>query len=311
VELNSVSCASAGNCTAVGQYDGDGLLLTETGGTWTAGEAGVPANASPGVLLNSVSCSSVGNCSAVGYYHDSSENLQGLLLTETAGAWATGTEATLPANAETKTYAVVSSVSCASDGNCSAIGTYADTSGDFQGLLLTETGGTWAPGTEASPPANAGADPAVALASVSCASEAGLPSDVSAAQPSVIMRSVSCASAGNCTAVGGDYGIDGTAPGLLLTETDGTWAPGIEAPLPANAMGPPIDGGDEPGVVLSSVSCASAGNCTVVGTYDAGPDTSTTGGDQEGLLLSRRTGRGRPGPKPACPPTPTPILWSP
>jgi hypothetical protein len=90
--------------------------------------------------------------------------------------------------------------------------------------------------------------------------------------------------------VGGDYGIDGTAPGLLLTETDGTWAPGIEAPLPANAMGPPIDGGDEPGVVLSSVSCASAGNCTVVGTYDAGPDTSTTGGDQEGLLLSQTNG---------------------
>src|SRR5439155_27388990 len=94
---------------------------------------------------------------------------------------------------------------------------------------------SWGRGVEVSPPANAGADPAAGLSSVSCAA------------------------AGNCSAVGGYDDGSGHRHGLLLTETAGTWAPGIESGLPANAA-------SVPNVGLNSVSCAAAGNCSAVGT---------------------------------------------
>ena len=171
------------------------LLLTETSGTWAAGvEASLPANANnTSAGLGSVSCASAGNCTAVGYYEDSSGHQQGLLLSETSGTWATGVEASLPANAGTNPNATsylgvvrlggelrrrrplrrqlgpltgaaverdvghvgdrrrgvaarkrrhepedagLDSVSCASAGNCTAVGGYTDSSGHEQGLLL-------------------------------------------------------------------------------------------------------------------------------------------------------------------------------
>jgi hypothetical protein len=106
-----------------------------------------------------VSCASAGNCTAVGTYFDSSSgNSQGLLLTQTAGTWATGTEAPLPANAASTPAVKLLSVSCASAGNCTAVGTYIHSSGSRQGLLLTQTAGTWATGTQAALPTGAQPD---------------------------------------------------------------------------------------------------------------------------------------------------------
>src|SRR5207245_2786970 len=173
--------------------------------------------------LRSVSCASAGSCSAVGGYTDGSGHEQGLLLTEAAGTWATGVEATLPLNAGSNPFASLNSVSCASAGNCSAVGGYHDSSSHAQGLLLTATRGTWATGTEAIPPPNAGSTPV------------GSPS------------SVSCASAGNCSAVGDYYDSSVHEQGLLLAETAGTWATGVEAILPANA-------GSDPTASLGSLS---------------------------------------------------------
>jgi hypothetical protein len=224
---------------------------------WATGvEASLPANArtNPGIEGLALSCASAGNCTAVGYYFDSSGHRQGLLLSETSGTWATGVEAPLPANAGTNPNVSLNSVSCASAGNCTAVGNYVDSSGNIQGhglpdqgLLLTETSGTWATGVEASLPANANN------------TLAGL-------------ADVSCASAGNCAAVGSYEDSSGHQQGLLLSETSGTWATGVEASPPANA-------GTNPNAGPVSVSCASAGNCTAVGYYE---DSSK---DFEGLLL--------------------------
>ena len=319
--LDSVSCASAGNCTATGGYrdssgNTQGLLLTQTSGTWAVAEAALPANANQttGVTLNSVTCASAGNCTAVGSYYDSSYNPQGLLLTQTSGAWATGAEAALPANAGSGPGdpASVSSVSCVSAGNCTAVGYYFDTSDASQGLLLTQTSGTWATGVEAALPANAGSgnhgEDVAGLGSVSCASagnctatghyydiygqlqgllltktsgtwaaaEAALPANAGPDQ-SVGLGSVSCASAGNCTATGSYLDSSGSTRGLLLTQTAGTWATGVEPPLPANA-------GSNPGASLGAVSCASAGNCTVTGSY------TDSSGHRQGLLLTQTAG---------------------
>ena len=281
--LDSATCASAGNCTAVGSYvdssgHRQGLLLTQTAGTWAAAEAALPANAGldPGAVLDSVSCTSAGNCTAVGSYFNSSGNGQGLLLTQTAGTWATGVVAALPANAgsDPGEGAVLGSVSCASAGNCTATGTYSDSSGNRQGLLLTQTAGTWATGVEAALPANG----------------------VSSPGPGTVVSSVSCASAGNCTAAGlypDSYSASGTtssSQGLLLTQTSGTWATGVEAALPANAVS-----GPDPYLGLRSLSCASAGNCTVVGTY------SDSSGSTRGLLLTQTAGTWATGAEAALP----------
>jgi hypothetical protein len=254
VSLGAVSCPSAGNCAAVGSYESSaglrGLIVAETGGSWRRGvKPTLPSNAGthPAGALSSVSCVSAGNCTAVGSYFDNTSLTEGLLLTETAGAWGTGVEAILPANAQKSSSAAfaglsyLSSVSCASAGNCSAVGTYADTSNTTQGLLLNETGSHWAAGIEAALPANARHTPNGTVAN---------------------LNSISCPSAGNCDAVGNYVDNSGAAVlrGLLVNETAGSWATGVEANLPSNAAGTHY-------AYLNSVSCAGVGNCNAGGTY--------------------------------------------
>jgi hypothetical protein len=264
VTLDAVSCASAGNCSAVGGYldssgDAQVLLLTETDGVWAAGiEAALPANAVAGDgFLAAVSCATAGNCSAVGSYLDSSKNVVPLLLTETAGSWATGVEATLPANAAgIKQTATLESVSCASPGNCAAVGGYFDRARDSEALLLDQTAGSWGTGVEAKLPANAA------------------PTRKYAGE-TVLLLAVSCSSAGNCSAAGsycavgncntiGKGSSSSGEQGLLITETAGSWATGVEAKLPANASA------TGPMQYLNSISCASAGDCSAVGAYFSG-----------------------------------------
>src|SRR5439155_26254724 len=107
------------------------------------------ANAGPYafVVVNSVSCASAGYCSAVGHYEDSNRgNTHGLLLTERRGHWRRGVDAT--AYDGPPGVVDISSVSCASDGSCSAVGYYAppvgrnDTSVGVA-VLLTKNGGKW------------------------------------------------------------------------------------------------------------------------------------------------------------------------
>ena len=264
VSISSVSCPSAGSCSAVGSYTDnvgltEGLLLNETAGKWGVGvQAMLPAASSGRVHLSSVSCASAGNCTAVGTY-----GAHGLLLSETDGTWAAGVEAPLPTTAGSPPQWVdLPSVSCASPGNCSAVGTYEDsTAGAYEGVLLSETGGTWAAPVEMSLPA-------------------GTPAGAAA-----FLDSVSCASVGNCTAVGHYYYYstsDLAFRGLLVSETAGSWSTAVEAQLPANAGLQDSTFGNAFGI--DSVSCASPGNCTAVGTYR---DSS---GKTEGLLVTQSAG---------------------
>jgi hypothetical protein len=297
-QLVSVSCPSAGNCSAVGLYtdnsgNTEGLLMSETAGLWAPGVEAVPpanANSSGTSRPESVSCASPGNCSAVGEYGGGS----GLLLTETAGRWAKGVKAVLPANAAQNQPLLLFSVSCALAGNCSAVGWYTDDSGHTEGLLLNERDGRWATGVEAKVPANAAGTPQSALFSVSCArtgdctavgdyygngySDGLLLTETRgnwrrgvAANAATAITSVSCSSPGNCGAVGGN-----PAQGLLLTQTGGKWAKGVKAVLPANA----ITTDAEQLMGLNSISCSSPGYCSAVGTYT--DDTNTI----QGLLLT-------------------------
>jgi hypothetical protein len=311
VVLPAVSCASAGNCVAVGTYFDrgtggyPGVIVTEGSGTWGAGfTAPLPADASilPDVTFTSISCTSPGNCVAVGNYTDTSGNTQGLLLSESSGAWL-ASKGTAPVGAATNPNTDLNSVSCASAGNCAAVGQYIDSSSHGQVVVFNETSGTWGTGIKGSPPPT-GTNPFADLTSVSCplpgnCAAVGLYLDGSgnqqgmtfretagtwgagvktlvpagaAGNPNAELKSVSCTSPGNCAAAGGYTDHSGNGQALLVSETSGTWGTGVKAVLPAGAP-------THPQVFLNSISCASVGNCATVSDYIDGS------GDRQGLLV--------------------------
>jgi hypothetical protein len=261
VEFRALSCPSLGNCTAAGEYRDSagheqGFLLNESAGAWgSAVQTSLPANASstPEVRLAALSCPSAGNCTVVGDYYDDSGQRRGFLASEIAGAWEGAVGPSLPANAPSNPNDHLNAVSCASPGYCSAAGSYEEGPEKEAGLLWTETAGTWGPGVEATPPANAGTG-----------SE---------------LRAISCPSAENCAAVGEYIANSGHAEGFMLSEAAGTWGTAVEARLPANAS-------SAPGANVHMVQCASAGNCTAVGIYIAtSPEES-----YEGMFLTETAG---------------------
>jgi hypothetical protein len=243
--LAAISCSSAGNCTAAGSYDDSSgnrqaMVATETAGTWAQAIEITPptgASADPhSPYLYAISCPSAGNCTAVGKYVDGSGNLQAMVATETAGTWAQATELTLPANAGTNPNAFLTGVSCSSAGNCTAVGSYEDSSGNTQAMVASETTGTWAQATELTLPANAGAN------------------------PTAYANAISCSSAGNCTAVGTYEDSSNNTQAMVAAVTAGTWARATELTLPTGA-------GTNPGGSLLGVSCSSAENCVAAGNY--------------------------------------------
>ena len=88
-EALSVSCASAGNCSAGGTYtdapdSGQAFVASEVNGTWHAAREVVGTlNQGGAAQVNSVSCASAGNCAAVGFYLDSSRHAQAFVVNET------------------------------------------------------------------------------------------------------------------------------------------------------------------------------------------------------------------------------------
>jgi len=85
----SVSCASAGNCSAGGYYTNSSgsqaFVVSQINGTWrTAIEMpGTAAlNSGGNAAIASVSCASAGNCSAGGHYTDNSGNNQAFVASK-------------------------------------------------------------------------------------------------------------------------------------------------------------------------------------------------------------------------------------
>ncbi len=85
-----VSCGSAGNCAAGGDYkDGSGnfqtWVVSETNGTWRTAIK-VPGsgtlNKGGGAEVDSVSCRSAGTCAADGFYTDSSRHLHAFVVSQ-------------------------------------------------------------------------------------------------------------------------------------------------------------------------------------------------------------------------------------
>jgi hypothetical protein len=234
-EIFSVSCASPGSCSGGGSYrDGSrhdqAFVVNETNGIWrTAEEVPDTAAFNTGGLakVTSVSCTSAANCAAGGFYQDGSFNVQALIVNEINGIWRTAEEVPSTAGLNTGGDAVVTSVSCASAGNCVAGGSYRGRSGHDQAFVVSETNGIWRTAEEV---------PGTAALNTGGAAETA---------------SVSCTSAGNCSA-GGEY-TDSTQRGraFVVSETNGVWRTAMQAPdIAALNTGGAAE--------TASVSCASA-----------------------------------------------------
>lgn len=283
--LHSVACSTPGRCEAVGTAGAQHVVhVSESGRNWKLGEIALPSDAAaiappkgPRPSLSSVSCVPLARCVAVGGYNASGGMTHPLLVLMRGGNWGDGFSAQLPANAATSpgpgfpgSGGALSLVACQGAGACSAVGTYvnADASDSDYPWVLTQSGGRWAPGTEALLPADASA----------------LGDLQSGPSPFFGFTGLSCPSAGNCTAVGGYEDAQGAEEGLLLTERNGVWSHGVKAPLPPNGV--PNEEPNEFNAPLTSVSCAAPGDCAAVGWY-----VVSRSGVRHGLLLRERAGK--------------------
>jgi hypothetical protein len=274
----SVSCASAGNCTAGGYYTSRGyqvFVVSERHGRW--GRAievpGLRAlNKGGQASLGSVSCGSAGNCAAGGSYLDGNRRYEGFVVSETNGRWGQAIEVpglgALNTGSDGQPGAAVTSVSCASAGNCAAGGSYQDQHRHTQGFVVSETNGRWGRAIEV-PGLGALNTGAVVVAD------------------GAEVLSVSCASAGDCAA-GGYYSIRPVAgrerrQAFVVSEHNGHWAMAIEVPGIAA-----LNAGHY--AKVSSVSCASAGNCAAGGNYASRAPNINGGGHQQGFVVSESNG---------------------
>jgi len=257
----SVSCASAGNCAAGGDYQdrrghGQGFVVSQRHGRWgTAIEVPGLGALNKGDAAASVSCASAGNCAAGGSYDHSCCHSQGFVASQRDGRWGTAIEVPGLRTLNAGGYAVVTSVSCGSAGNCAAGGSYWDRSDFQQGFVVSQRHGRWGTAIEV---------PGLGALNKGMIAE---------------VLSVSCASAGNC-ATGGDY-IDSTGQhvqGFVAVERDGRWGTAIEVP----GLGALNKGG---AAEVTTVSCASAGNCAAGGYY------ADRRGNAQGFVAVERDGR--------------------
>ena len=277
----SVSCGSPGNCAVGGYYTSHGyhgFVVSETNGRWgkaiqVPGLAALDAGEFPGggAYVVAVSCGSAGDCAAGGSYLDQQRHDQGFVVSETNGVWGQALEvpglAELNVGKDGEPGAAVNSLSCGSAGNCVAGGFYQDQNRRSQGFVVSESNGIWGQAIEV---------PGLGVLNVGAYIAEG-------AQ----VNSVSCASAGNCVA-GGYNSIRSASDrvrrqAFVVSEQDGHWGTAIEVPGIAalNAGGY---------AEVSSVSCASAGNCAAGGNYASSAPNGNGGGHQQGFVASERNG---------------------
>jgi hypothetical protein len=267
-EVTSVSCPSAGNCSAVGIYANrsgsersysEVFAVSQQHGQWGKAEE-IPGTAALDAGdyadFSTLSCSSVGNCAAAGNYAGRSGNSQVFVVSEKHGRWGKAEEAP-GLKAMNKGDAELESVSCAPSGSCSAGGTYTNRRGNSEAFVVSRRNGTWGraeqvPGSAA---LNTGGDAQVS--------------------------SLSCPSAGSCAA-GGQYSLPGNQNGqpyeaFVVSQRNGRW--GKAERVPGLAA---LDTGRES--EINSVSCASAASCTAAGYYTDRASSSSA------FVVSQRNG---------------------
>jgi hypothetical protein len=245
--VQAVSCASPGNCAAIGTYYATTtaaeipypFVLSETGGTWgmPAAAPGITSTPNQGTVNATVSCAAPGECAATWTYDTNGGN-HAYLIDESQGTW-NRAQPVMIGTADNS----LTGVSCPAAGNCTAVGSYVDGStGSSLPFVMDSSDGTWGAPQEVQ-----------GVAGLSSPSPTGAD-----------LTSVSCTSAGNCVA-GGYYSLSSTGNQLhmqpfLATETKGSWG---QAQPVAGAAALASGGWAN----LWWVSCAGSGDCAAMGGY--------------------------------------------
>jgi hypothetical protein len=241
-EFKSVSCASAGNCVAAGYfrnlaagYETEAFTMSMVAGVWGQATPAVFANgtlnATPDTGFLSVSCASAGNCVAVGYVRTLAGGTEAFTMSMVAGVWGQATPAVFASGVQNASpFASFSSVSCASAGNCVAVGNFLNLAGNgFEAFTMSMVAGVWGQAT-----------PAV------------FANGVQNANPNAGFLSVSCASAGNCVAAGyfqkvpyGNLAFTMTAvnntPAPTTTVAPSTTVAPLTTVAPSTTVAPPTE----------------------------------------------------------------------
>jgi len=255
--INSLSCGTAGNCSAVGSFEdthsnGQSFVANEVNGKWKRAQAvTLPSNAGTSVQnseIHSVVCWSPGNCSAIGSYLDNTAPngyAQGLEVNEVRGVWQRARETVLPADTNIDPYVNINQVACTHAGNCVAVGSYISADNATEGLIVEEVRGSWTSATSAVLPGNA------------------------SAYPSALLSEVTCVSTNNCTVIGTYTNVSGDVEGMTVTESHGHWARALAMVMPEGAATNPhtfFYG-------FGGLACSSVGNCSAGGQYLVGTST--------------------------------------
>ena len=222
-EVTSVSCSSAGNCSAGGFYGvisetEHPFVVSESAGTWSLAQpVSMPSNMEGKVSfggiaeINVLSCPADGDCSAVGWYPDGDATFHAFAVDETGGTWAAAQEV---AGSLSSGTANLNSVSCPSAGNCTAAGYYENQAEGFSGLAVTETAGAWDSGRSILSPGIADA--------------------------SAEIDTISCTSTYNCVAGGFADDVNDFGQAMLVTEAPSIPLPTVTGISPST--GPAIGG---------------------------------------------------------------------
>jgi hypothetical protein len=242
-----VSCSSPGDCGAVGTYadhvPADKLfVIAQVRGQWTKPVL-IPSTirtATPAASPGGLACFSVGNCTMVGSYTDAAGNSQAFIVNDKLGTWRKVFWIPGLAALDRGHSAELDYLSCPSDGNCTASGSYTDASKVSRPFVVTEVHGVW--------------DQAKPVPHLT-----GLPDQA----PGSTLRfgAISCASPGNCSA-GGSYSVTsgGSSAGFVDDEVKGVWGPPEAVPGLA-ALNVGLQAG------ITAISCSSPGNCGAGGDY--------------------------------------------
>jgi len=243
--LFATACV-AGSCTAGGNFGGAGrprepMVATQVHGRWSRGiPLLLPTNAAaqPYAQISGLACHSAGNCVAVGdYQYGRSGNPQAFIAMESHGRWARAFTPRLPANAASPASADLGAVTCTSDGSCEAAGSYQDSGGNVQTMVLAKPAlGPWGQATEIASPPNA------------------------AANPDAMMTGIACTAQGSCVAVG-NYSVSASQYAAMgAVEVRGAWHGAAQIALPRGAIRSTF-------TAINSVSCPTATQCLGVGQY--------------------------------------------
>jgi hypothetical protein len=178
------------------------MVVAVTSGTQTTtSRVTLPDNADTGAgqdaALTAVACPSATRCFAVGSYVDNFDKGQALVVRVTNGAAGPAAEVSLPAGAQ---GAVLNSLVCPSTAYCLAGGSYTNSGGGHEAMLVTVDNGA--------PPR---------------ASEVGLPAGALAgtyggSRQDATIASVSCPTPGACIAVGSFVDGDGGSQAMVVRE---------------------------------------------------------------------------------------------